>query len=263
ASTALAVVVAAAATPGVLEWKLAPALLLRPLYPPPLPRGAVSSPVFIFASWDTQAHCCPAPGCAAHSACAKHIPGLNDVLYDALHPLRMCSPPAAVAISGLGEVPRDVLHMPHYAHARRWPPVHTLARRSRRCTDLVHHPRLALHLMALHTRTCPPPAAVALAQRRLACPHRTLHLCARRASPLLCPSQFRGVLPKRSACARRRMACCSTPYLASRTCVCPSYRVHVPAAVAVTQGTLAPPLIPHCVPACHVTGPLCLLHDFV
>jgi hypothetical protein len=54
----------------------APAPSLRPLYLPPLPRGAVSSPVFIFASWDTWVHCCPAPGCAAHSACPRPAPSI-------------------------------------------------------------------------------------------------------------------------------------------------------------------------------------------
>ncbi|KAJ7325968.1 hypothetical protein DFH08DRAFT_1085120 [Mycena albidolilacea] len=213
ASTALAVVVAATATPEVFEWKLgslyailslflphslvllkcsdlfsAPAPSLRPLYPPLLPRGAVPPgrriiPSIHFRLLGYPGSLLPRPGLRRSfrlpAPCAK-LPGLDDILYDALHTLCMRSPLAAVAISGLGEVPRDVLHMPHYAHARRWPPVRTLARRSRRCTDLVHDPRLALRLMALHTQTHPPPAAVALAQRRLACPHRALHLCAQR-----------------------------------------------------------------------------------
>ncbi|KAJ7815881.1 hypothetical protein B0H14DRAFT_3475788 [Mycena olivaceomarginata] len=80
--------------------------------------------------------------------CAKHIPGLNDVLYDALQTLRMHSPPATVAISGLGEFPRDFLHMPHplaaghrcacwpaaLAGARTWHMILALHCTSWRCT---------------------------------------------------------------------------------------------------------------------------------
>ncbi|KAJ7896801.1 hypothetical protein B0H14DRAFT_3425583 [Mycena olivaceomarginata] len=158
ASTALAVVVvAAAATPGVFEWKLTCTFTASTI-PAAAPPGRRIIPSIHFRLLGYLGSLLPRPGLRRSfrlpAPCAKHIPGLDDVLYDALHTLRVRSPPAAVAISGLG-VSRDVLHLPHYAHARRWPLVRMLARRSRRCMDLVHDPRLALRCTHGRVRRLP------------------------------------------------------------------------------------------------------------
>ncbi|KAF8152682.1 hypothetical protein K438DRAFT_1987836 [Mycena galopus ATCC 62051] len=242
------------------------------------------------------------PPCAAHARAARycaptrHDPpkitprpsALPAFLHTFLrHAVCMCYPPPAPPCVFLLSRPRRSLPglAPPILLGRTLRQAYLSAPTPSSCA--LAHPRRALRTSARCTAPTPSPESflrdapqapctltspVAVARRpntrRPAPTALCVPVCAA-AGPTYGLSRFVGIYPGRRACARRRSCCADPVRTGPPPHGAPSCSAHPPAArcCCADPGHFGPPPTPHCVPACPLPGPFCLLqacvHDVV